>query len=207
MRFIWWTSIQCLVACDRAPEPGGESQAAEPRPVDLSGLYPPDRADDQLPPPDEMVNAGTAEVMRQLPSEFDVVASCCVLSQMSWAFGHLASPMKRWYRCSSRRSSHSSANHPAPHPTTGAPSWVGSHVIALIPAARRSGRERGPARITQQLAAEPWPNTVCNPVSCADPPPRRRAAATCELPPLGEPWLERPKELTYLVYRSSSTEV
>ncbi|MEA2697519.1 MAG: hypothetical protein QOI66_1790, partial [Myxococcales bacterium] len=61
-------------------------------PVDLSGLYHQLQGKSRLPPDDEMVTAGTAELIRQLPSELDVVASCCVLSQMSWALEHLASP-------------------------------------------------------------------------------------------------------------------
>lgn len=53
-------------------------------PVDLSGLYHQlDRP--RLPEADALVTAGAAQVLRQLPVGFDVVASCCVLSQMSWA--------------------------------------------------------------------------------------------------------------------------
>jgi hypothetical protein len=54
-------------------------------PVDLSGLYHQLQGKSRLPPDDEMVAAGTAQLIRQLPSELDLVASCCVLSQMSWA--------------------------------------------------------------------------------------------------------------------------
>src|SRR5688572_29451624 len=60
-------------------------------PVDLSGLY------QQLgrggaAGADALVEAGTTAVLRQLPAELDVVASLCVLSQMSWALENLAAP-------------------------------------------------------------------------------------------------------------------
>jgi hypothetical protein len=61
-------------------------------PVDLSGLYHQLERTTELPPADTMVTAGMAEVMRQLPSEFDVVVSSCLVSQMAWALEHLLSP-------------------------------------------------------------------------------------------------------------------
>jgi hypothetical protein len=57
-------------------------------PVDLSGLYH-QLALHRPPSADALVAAGAAEVLRQLPLGFDVVASCCVLSQMSWALENL----------------------------------------------------------------------------------------------------------------------
>ena len=57
-------------------------------PVDLSGLYG-QLAQRRLPAPDALVEAGAAQVLAQLPSPFDVVASLCVLSQMSWALESL----------------------------------------------------------------------------------------------------------------------
>jgi hypothetical protein len=58
-------------------------------PVDLSGLYR-QLGQRRLPGADALVAAGAAEVLGQLPGPFDVVASCCVLSQMSWALETLA---------------------------------------------------------------------------------------------------------------------
>lgn len=60
-------------------------------PVDLSGLY--RQLDRPRPPaPDQLVAAAAAEVLARLPAGFDVVASCCVLSQMSWALETLLQP-------------------------------------------------------------------------------------------------------------------
>jgi hypothetical protein len=61
-------------------------------PVDLSGLYHQMDHAPRLPAADALVTAGAAEVLRQLPAEQDVVVSCCVLSQMSWALQNLAGP-------------------------------------------------------------------------------------------------------------------
>jgi hypothetical protein len=67
-------------------------------PVDLSGLYQQlarwagDGASAPLPAVPALVDAGAAAVLKQLPAGFDVVASCCVLSQMSWALEQLLTP-------------------------------------------------------------------------------------------------------------------
>ncbi len=75
---------------------GRQSPAARARlrshsPVDLSGLYrlldePPGRR----PEGESLLAAGTKAVTRSLPVGFDLVASCCVLSQMAWALRNLA---------------------------------------------------------------------------------------------------------------------
>jgi hypothetical protein len=173
-------------------------------PVDLSGLYQQLERTTRLPPPDEMVIAGTAEVLRQLPSEFDVVASSCVLSQMSWAIGHLASPDEMLLPMLEQ-------------------SLLRIHLRTLLRLIRPKGAallvsdltsslfyppldELAPSAdlrgLTQELAAAHVAYTVCNPLLV-----RQilrhddELAATCELPALGEPWLwTGPKELTYLVY-------
>ncbi|HEY0711405.1 MAG TPA: hypothetical protein VGF45_01935, partial [Polyangia bacterium] len=61
-------------------------------PVDLSGLY--QQLERGGPRGDALVAAGVSQVFAQLPTPdfaggFDVVASCCVLSQMSWALKRL----------------------------------------------------------------------------------------------------------------------
>jgi hypothetical protein len=63
-------------------------------PVDLSGLYQQLARWDVAPAPPlpTLVDAGAAAVLKQLPAGFDVVASCCVLSQMSWALEQLLTP-------------------------------------------------------------------------------------------------------------------
>lgn len=58
-------------------------------PVDLSGLY---RQIDAGEPPtgEPLLGAGVASVLAQIPARgFDVVVSCCLLSQMSWALKRL----------------------------------------------------------------------------------------------------------------------
>jgi hypothetical protein len=173
-------------------------------PVDLSGLYHQIERTTQLPPPDEMVTAGTAEVMRQLPSEFDVVASCCVLSQMSWALGHLASPdetlvpmleqtlLRIHLRTILRLIRPEGAALLVSDLTS---SLFYPPLDDLAPSVDLRG-------LTQQLAAAHVAYTVCNPVLVRQILRRDdELAATCELPSLGEPWLwTGPKELTYLVY-------
>jgi hypothetical protein len=58
-------------------------------PVDLSGLYRQlDGAGRKRPRTEALVPAGVAEIARHLPSDFDVVVSGCMLSQMSWALTH-----------------------------------------------------------------------------------------------------------------------
>jgi hypothetical protein len=173
-------------------------------PVDLSGLYRQLERSARLPPDDAMVTAGTAEVTRQLPSELDVVASCCVLSQMSWALEHLASP------------------DGAPVPAL-EQALLRIHLRAILRMIRPTGAallvsdltsslfyppldELAPGEdlraLVQKLAAQRMAYTVCNPelvrqTLLYD----AELAATCLPPTLGEPWLwTGPKALTYLVY-------
>ena len=172
-------------------------------PVDLSGLYHQLDRGTQLLTGDAMVTAGTAEVMRQLPSDFDVVASCCVLSQMSWALEYLASPDGRAVPALEQ-------------------ALVRIHLRILLRCIRPTGAallvsdltssafypldELGPGEdlraLTQKLAAQRAAYTVCNPellqhVMRHDP----ELSLTCVPPTLGQPWLwTGPKSITYLVY-------
>jgi hypothetical protein len=172
-------------------------------PVDLSGLYNQLERGSQLLPGDAMLTAGTAEVIRQLPSELDVVVSCCVLSQMSWALECLAS-----------------SNGTAVPALEQA--LVRIHLRAMLRSIRPTGAallvsdltssafyplaELGPGEdlraLTQRLAAQRAAYTVCNPellqhIIRYD----AELAATCVPPTLGEPWLwTGPKAITYLVY-------
>jgi len=173
-------------------------------PVDLSGLYHQIERTTQLPPPDEMVTAGTAEVMRQLPSEFDVVASCCVLSQMSWALERLAAPdgkaspaleqalLRIHLRSILRMLRPAGAALLVSDLTS---SFFYPPLGELVP-----GEDL--RRLTQNLAARRVAYTVCNPehvrqILRHDP----ELAETCLTPTLGDPWLwTGPKDLTYLVY-------
>ena len=173
-------------------------------PVDLSGLY--HQLDRRTPlrSAEATVAEGTAEVIRQLPSGLDVVASCCVLSQMSWALEHLASP------------------DGTPVPTL-EQALLRIHLRAILRTIRSTGAallvsdltsslfypsldDLAPGEdlraLTQKLAAQRTAYTVCNPelihmILRHD----AELAATCLPPALGEPWLwAGPKALTYLVY-------
>jgi hypothetical protein len=162
-------------------------------PVDLSGLYHQLERSTGLAPDDAMVAAGTAEV-----------TSCCVLSQMSWAIEHLASPdgmpvpaleqallrihlrvLRRLIRPTGAALLVSDLTSSLFYPPVGdlAP---GADLRALI----------------QKLAARRMAYTVCNP-DLIRLTLRHDAelAETCVPPMLGEPWLwTGPKALTYLVY-------
>jgi hypothetical protein len=186
-----------------------QSAAVSPKlhchaPVDLSGLYHQIDRGPRLLSGDAMVVAGTTELIRQLPSELDVVVSCCVLSQMSWALERLASP------------------NGLPVPAL-EQALLRIHLRALLRAIRPSGAAllvsdltsslfypplEGLAlgedlrALTSKLAAQRTAYTVCNPelvqlILRQD----AELAATCVPPTLGEPWLwTGPKAFTYLVY-------
>jgi hypothetical protein len=168
-------------------------------PVDLSGLYHQlDRL--RLPALDPLVDAGTAEVRRQLPADIDVVASCCVLSQMAWALEELAG----------------SAPLPVPvlqqallriHLRT----LVATAPAALLVADLVSSNAYPPlddlapdedlAALIRKLAVERVAYAVCNPDFIRL--TLRRDPVLAEVEPArpGQPWLwAGPKALTYLVY-------
>jgi len=173
-------------------------------PVDLSGLYHQLERRTQLPPADTMVTAGTAEVIRQLPSELDVVASCCVLSQMSWALERLASPdgtrVPTLEQALLRIHLRAILRMVRP---TGAALLVSDLTSSLFypPLAELAPGEDLRA-LTQKLAAQRVAYAVCNPelvrqILRHD----AELSDTCLPPTLGEPWLwTGPKALTYLVY-------
>jgi hypothetical protein len=179
-------------------------------PVDLSGLYrrldhtaeSPQR---KLPPIEELVTAGTAAVVGQLPSGFDVVASCCVLSQMSWALQRLLKP----------------GGADAALPVL-EQALVRVHLRTLLGLIRPSGAallvadlvstevyplDELPAdedlgALVDELAAGHVAYAVCNPhlirqILRKD----ATLATTCAPPAQGQAWLwEGPKQATYLVY-------
>jgi hypothetical protein len=184
---------------------GRQSPAARTKlrchaPVDLSGLY--HQLGRKLPAPDDLVAAGTAEVGRQLPADLDVVASCCVLSQMSWALEHLLD------------------QRDTPLPAL-QQALLRIHLRSMLGALRPGGRALLLADLVSsnshpldelpegtdlralatRLARERLGVAVCNPelvklVVRRDP----GLEAATEPPRLDEPWLwTGPKELTYLV--------
>jgi hypothetical protein len=174
-------------------------------PVDLSGLYHQlERRRTPLPLGDAMVTAGTAELVRQLPSELDVVASCCVLSQISWALEHLASPDGTPVAALEQAllRIHLRAMLRTTRPT-GAALLVSDLTSSFFyPRLDDLAPGEDLRALTQKLAAQRVAYTVCNPelvrlILLHD----AELAATCLPPALGEPWLwTGPKALTYLVY-------
>jgi hypothetical protein len=171
-------------------------------PVDLSGLFYQLDLGGQLMPGDAVVAAGTAEVVRQLPSELDVVVSCCLLSQMSWALERLASggtavpaleqALVRIHLRAMLRSIR----------PTGAALLVSDLTSSAFYPLDALGPGEDLRALTQRLAAQRAAYTVCNPellqhVIRYD----AELGVTCVPPTLDEPWLWMgPKAITYLVY-------
>jgi hypothetical protein len=173
-------------------------------PVDLSGLYGLLGRRNQLPPVDALVSAGMTEVTRQLPSEVDVVASCCVLSQMAWALERLAAangardPMLE----QALLRIHLGAILRLIRPT-GAALLVSDLTSSLFyPPLAELPPDEDLRALTRRLAAQRIAYSVCNPelvrqMLRRDP----ELSETCMPPTLGEPWLwTGPHALTYLVY-------
>ncbi len=173
-------------------------------PVDLSGLYHLLERTADLPSADALVNAGTADVIRQLPGDFDVVASCCVASQMSWAIGHLASPdpvlVPMLEQSLLRIHLRTMLRLIRP---TGAALLVSDLTSSLFyPPLDEIAPDADLRALTHKLAEAYLAYTVCNPILVRQILRRdEELAATCELPAVGDPWLwAGPKGLTYLVY-------
>ncbi|HXU82529.1 MAG TPA: hypothetical protein VN914_14100 [Polyangia bacterium] len=183
-------------AVNRQP-PAVRARLRTHAPVDLSGLYR-QLAHPRPPAPDALVDAGAAEVLAGLPAGFDVVASCCVLSQMSWALETL---LER------------EAGLPALQQAL-----VRIHLRTLLGLLRPAGAallaadlvssssydlELPPGEdlraLAGKLAADRLAFAVCNPellrlVLRRDPALQGASLA------MGEPWLwDGPKDLTYLV--------
>jgi hypothetical protein len=173
-------------------------------PVDLSGLYHQLERATELPRADAMVSAGTDEVIRQLPSEFDVVASCCVVSQMSWALGHLASPDEVLIPMLQQTllRIHLRTMLRLLRPTGAALLVSDLTSSAFYPPLEELEPGADLGELTRKLSDARMAYAVCNPVHVRQIIRRdEELAATCQLPALGESWLwTGPKSLMYLVY-------
>jgi len=191
-----------VAAAIERQDPAVKGKLRSHAPVDLSGLY------HQLgrpnwPAADAMVAEGTAKVLQQLPSNFDVVASCCVASQMSWALANFVSgggqglPMLE--QALLRIHLRTLLRLIRPGGSALLVSDLTSSLFFPLGALQPGDDLR---RLVAALAAERRAYTVTNPelvqyVLGGDP----ELAATCQPPTLGEPWLWcGPKNLTYLVY-------
>jgi hypothetical protein len=173
-------------------------------PVDLSGLYHLLDRPANLPSADAIVNAGMAEVLRQLPGDFDVVASCCVASQMSWAIGHLATPDPTLVPMleQSLLRVHLRTMLRLIRPM-GAALLVSDLTSSLFfPPLDELAADVDLRALAHKLAEAYLAYTVCNPILIRQILRRdEELAATCEVSALGYPWLwAGPKALTYLVY-------
>jgi hypothetical protein len=169
-------------------------------PVDLSGLYHQlDRR--RLPSADALVATGAAEVLDQLPGGFDVVASCCVLSQMSWALETLAqedAPLEMLQQLLLRIHLRTLMGliQPAGAALLAA-DLVSSNVYPL--------EDLAPAEdlraLVQKLATDRLAYPVCNPELVRLTVRHDHLLTRAVTPPqLGQPWLwTGPKDLTYLV--------
>jgi hypothetical protein len=167
-------------------------------PVDLSGLY--HQLHRRAADADALVAAGTAEVLRQLPAELDLVASLCVLSQMSWALENLqaaqALPLPALQQVLARI-------HLRALLGLIKPSGTALLVLDLVSSGVYPLDELPPdadlAALARKLAAERVAYPVCNP-ELLKLILRRDPALAGARPELGAPWLwTGPKELTYLV--------
>jgi hypothetical protein len=173
-------------------------------PVDVSGLY--HQLDEAFPrrPPgtDVLVPAGTAELLQRLPGEFDVVASCCVLSQISWALENLAGPDQGLLAVLQQAMLriHLRAMLGLIHPK-GAALLVSDLVSSSSYPLDELAPDEDLRALADKLASNRATHAVCNPelvrlVVRRDP----ELASACQPPQLGQPWLwDGPKELTYLV--------
>jgi hypothetical protein len=168
-------------------------------PVDLSGLY--HQLGRKLPAPDVLVASGTAQVVRQLPGDLDAIASCCVLSQMSWALEHLhdaSDALPSLQQALLRIHLRSMLEVLKP----GRPALLladlvssGSYPLDELP----EGTDL--RALANRVAADRLGVTVCNPELIRLVVRRDQAlSAATEPPRMEEPWLwTGPKELTYLV--------
>ncbi len=184
--------------------PAAQAKLRSHAPVDLSGLYQQLQRKTRPPPADELVAAGTAEVARQLPSELDVVASCCVLSQMAWALEHLASPDGKANPILEQAllRIHLRVLLRLIRPT-GAALLVSDLTTSMFyPPLDELAPGEDLRALTLRLAAERVAHAVCNPDLI-----RQTIRGDAELaagwqpPAMGQPWLwTGAKALTYLVY-------
>lgn len=170
-------------------------------PVDLSGLY--GQLGGKVGDVEALVAAGTAEVLRQLPTDLDVVGSLCVLSQMSWALENLgvpeALPLATLQQALARIHLRTLLGVLRPE---GAALLALDLVSSGVYPLDELAPDEDLAALAHRLAAERLAYPVCNP-ELLKLLIRRDAtlAASCGAQELGDPWLwTGPKELTYLVW-------
>ena len=170
-------------------------------PIDLSGLYH-QLGGSRIPEPEALVAAGAAEVLRQLPGGFDVVASLCVLSQMSWALENLGVPGALSLAALQQMLARI---HLRTVLGLIRPEGAGLLVLDLVSSSVYPVDELPPGEdlgaLARKLAADRLAYPVCNPELLRLLIRRDAAlAAACRPPEPGAPWLwTGPKEQTYLV--------
>ena len=141
-------------------------------------------------------------MLEQLPAEFDVVASCCVLSQMSWALEQLLTPDDSTLALLQQAllRIHLRTLLALIQPT-GAALLVADQVSTAAYPLDELPPDEDLGALAARLAATRVTYPVCNPelvrqMLRRDP----QLAAVGQPPELGAPWLwDGPKEQTYLV--------
>jgi SAM-dependent methyltransferase len=174
-------------------------------PVDVSGLYQQlarwDVASSPLTAVGTLVDSGTAAVLAQLPSGFDVVASCCVLSQMSWALEQLLTPDAGTLALMQQAllRIHLRAMLGLMRPA-GAALLVADQVSTAAYPLDDLQPDDDLAALAARLAAARVTYPVCNPELVRQMLRRDPELAALGQPELGAPWLwDGPKQQTYLV--------
>jgi hypothetical protein len=171
-------------------------------PVDLSGVYQQLDAG-RLPAREQLVEQGTAAVLRALPGDFDLVVSCCVLSQMSWALRRAAGDDEELFTTLDQAMVNVHLRSLVALAAPGRPTLVAADLISsdhypldeLPPDANLRA-------IVDELASARLAYAACNPELLRALIRRDRAlSGMIEPPRLGEPWLwHAGQERTYLVY-------
>jgi hypothetical protein len=171
-------------------------------PVDLSGVYlqldagrPPDR--------EALVEAGVAAVCKKLPGDFDLVVSCCVLSQMSWALRRVAGDDAALFAELDQAMVNVHLRTLVALAAPGRPTLVAADLIStdhypldeLPPDADLRA-------IVDELATARLAYAACNPELLRSLMRRDRTLAAMSEPPrIGQPWLwHAGQDRTYLVY-------
>jgi hypothetical protein len=172
-------------------------------PVDLSGLYRQlDAGRGKVPPFARLVEMGAGEVIPQLPADFDLVVSCCVLSQMSWALARVVPEEHKALLEQALVSIHLRTLHALCAP--GRPALVAADLISsdsypLEEAATGGADLRA---LVDELAAANLAYAVNNPVLLRQIIRRDQVLSAGWAPPeVGDPWLWTGSlDRTYLVY-------
>jgi hypothetical protein len=171
-------------------------------PVDLSGVY--QQLDEgRLPSYEQMVERGTASLLQRLPGGFDLVVSCCVISQMSWSLRRFAGDDQELFAALEQAMVNVHLRSLVALAAPGRPTLVAADLVSSDHYALDDLPEDADLRaIVDQLASARLAYAACNPELLRLLIRRDRTlSAMIEPPRIGEPWLwHAGQERTYLVY-------